>query len=312
MGTKKLEPWSVAVWELARSQHWVVTRTQLMELGLGSEAIRHRLRVGRLHRVMRGVYAVGRPAVDAHGRWMAAVLACGPHARLSHRSAAALWGIRRETPGPIDVVVPAHVARRRPGIRVHRRAGLGSPGRLPEQSPADVSADPIPVTDPVSTIVDLAMCVSPHELEAAVNEADHLDLIDPEALREALDSFPERRGVGRLRRLLDRHTFVLTDTRLEQLFLPHARAAGLPLPQTQVWLNDYRVDFYWPDLGLVVEADSLRYHRTPAKQAADNRRDQAHIAAGLMPLRFTHWQIRHEPRHVRKLLAIAASQRRRG
>lgn len=153
------------------------------------------------------------------------------------------------------------------------------------------------------------MCLPTAELESAINETSQRDLVDPESLREALDAIPARPGVARLRRLLDRDTFVLTDTRLEQLFLPLARAAALPLPQTQVWLSGYRVDFYWPDLGLVVEADSLRYHRTPAKQAADNRRDQAHIAAGRMPLRFSHWQVRYEPDHVRKMLAIAARQR---
>jgi very-short-patch-repair endonuclease len=284
----------------------MVTRVQLLGLGLGPEAIRHRLRTGRLHPVMRGVYAVGRPAVDSRGRWMAAVLACGPHALLSHHSAAALMSIRPEAPGPIDVVVPGHVVRRRPGIRVHRRAPGGSPKGGPGRWPRSGFVDGIPVTGPVFTLVDLAMCIPRAELEEAVNEADHRDLIDPESLREALDSIPVRPGVARLRRLLDRDTFVLTETRLEQLFLPLARAAGLPLPLTQVCLNGYRVDFYWPDLGLVVEADSLRYHRTPAKQAADNRRDQAHIAAGLMPLHFTHWQVRHEPAQVRKMLAIAA------
>jgi very-short-patch-repair endonuclease len=306
MGTKKLQPWSGDVWRLARSQHWVVTRAQLMELGLGSEAIRHRLRIGRLHRVMRGVYAVGRPEVDSRGRWMAAVLACGPQALLSHHSAAALLRIRDERPGPIDVVVPDHVVRRHSGIRVHRRAGLLSPSDRPARWPASGSVDRIPVTGPVPTLVDLAMGLPSAELEAAVNEANQRNLVDPESLREALDSIPARPGVARLRRLLDRDTFVLTTTRLEQLFLPLARAAGLPLPQTQVWLNNHRVDFYWPDLSLVVEADSFRYHRTPAKQAADNRRDQAHIATGLMPLRFSHWQVRHEPAHVRRMLTIAA------
>src|SRR5882672_5312487 len=164
MGTKKLQPWSGDVWELARKQHWVVTRAQLMELGLGSEAIRHRLRDGRLHRVMRGIYAVGRPAVDSRGRWMAAVLACGPPALLSHHSAAALLGIRPERPGPIEVVVPAHVARRRPGIRVHRRLGLASPTGLPGGPPPSGTVDDIPVTDPVCTLVDLAMCIPILEL----------------------------------------------------------------------------------------------------------------------------------------------------
>jgi len=233
---------------------------------------------------------------------MAAVLACGPSALLSHQSAAALLGIRDERPGPIDVVVPVHVARRRPGVRVHRRTGLDLKGRLP----AAGTVDDIPVTDPVSTLVDLATCIPSAELAEAVNEADHLELVDPEALRRALDAIPPRPGVSRLRRLLDRDTFVLTDTRLEQLFLPLARVAGLSLPQTQVWLNGHRVDFFWPDLGLVVETDSLRYHRTAAKQAADNRRDQAHFAAGLTPLRFSHWQVRHEPDHVRRMLEIAA------
>jgi very-short-patch-repair endonuclease len=153
------------------------------------------------------------------------------------------------------------------------------------------------------------MCLSTAELEAAINEASQRDLVDPESLREALDAIPPRPGVGRLRRLLDRDTFVLTETRLEQLLLPLARDVGLPPPQTQVWLNEYRVDFYWPELGLVVETDGFRYHRTPAKQAADNRRNQAHIAAGLMPLRFSHWQVRYEPAHVRKMLTVATRQR---
>lgn len=308
MGTKKLPPWSSDVWELAQSQHWVVTRAQLLGLGLSAETIRHQLRSGRLHRYRRGIYVVGRRAITPRGRWMAALLACGPHALLSHHSAAVLLGIRKERPGPIDVVVPDHVVRRQPGIRVHRRAGLLSSPAWSRRWPAHGFVDGIPVTGPVSTLVDLATSLSIAELEAAVNEASQRDLIDPESLREALDAIPPRPGVPRLRWLLDRDTFVLTTTRLEQLLVPLARAAGLPLPQTQVWLNKYRVDFYWPDLGLVVEADSLRYHRTAAKQAADTRRDQAHIAAGLMPLHFAHWQVRYEPDYVRKMLTIAGQR----
>jgi very-short-patch-repair endonuclease len=163
--------------------------------------------------------------------------------------------------------------------------------------------DEIPVTDPVATLVDLATYLPTKQLEAAVNEADHLDLVNPERLRKALDLLPRRAGAARLRALLDAPTFVLTDSDLERLFLPIAHAAGLSLPRTQVWLNGHRVDFYWPELGLVVEADSLRYHRTPAKQTADNRRDQAHVSAGLTPLRFSHWQVRYEPDHVRRTLA---------
>jgi very-short-patch-repair endonuclease len=110
-------------------------------------------------------------------------------------------------------------------------------------------------------------------------------------------------GAAALRNLLDRRTFVLTHSELERRFLPIARRAGLPKPQTQRWLNDSRVDFYWPELNLVVETDGLRYHRTPAQQAVDRRRDQELAAAGLTPLRFTHEQIAHEAERVESVLA---------
>jgi very-short-patch-repair endonuclease len=115
-----------------------------------------------------------------------------------------------------------------------------------------------------------------------------------------------QRGVGVLRRVLDRHTFVLTDSELERRFVPIARRAGLPRPKTQAVVNGFRVDFFWPQLGLVVETDGLRYHRTPAQQAADRVRDQAHIAAGLMPLRFTHAQVSYETAHVEATLRATA------
>jgi very-short-patch-repair endonuclease len=223
---------------------------------------------------------------------MAAVLACGPQALLSHRSAAALWGLRDEAGGrPIDVSVPATTHRRHPGIRTHRRADL---------RPAERHR--IPVTDPVATIVDIAPLLSRDDLEGAVNEADRLDLIDPDALREALDQLTSRPGLAKTRSVLDRRTFTVTDTHLERLFLPIARRAGLPPPLTQVYVNGFRVDFHWPDLGLVVETDGLQTHRTPAQQAKDRVRDQAHAAAGLTPLRFTRAQVRFEPEYVERIL----------
>jgi very-short-patch-repair endonuclease len=109
-----------------------------------------------------------------------------------------------------------------------------------------------------------------------------------------------------LRTVLDQRTFVLTDSELERLFLPIARGAGLPRPVTGRHLNGFEVDFFWPDLGLVVETDGLRYHRTPAQQSRDRRRDQAHAAAGLTPLRFTHAQVRYEPGYVREVLTSVA------
>ena len=168
-----------------------------------------------------------------------------------------------------------------------------------------VERDQIPVTAPVLTLVELAG-IGYARLEQAVNEADRLDLIDPEGLRVALEPYSGRRGVRRLRSLLDRRTFRLTDSELERLFLPLAAQAGLPLPLTRENLNGFRVDFLWPELRLVVETDGLRYHRTPAQQARDRLRDQAHLAAGFTPLRFTHAQVRYEADHVRSTLRRVA------
>jgi very-short-patch-repair endonuclease len=275
----------------------VVSFWQLLELGLSRRAIQHRVARGRLHRVMRGVYAVGRSELTRQGRWMAAVLACGSGAVLSHRSAAALWGIGADADGRVDLSVPVASRANPTGLRVHRR-------RL--QSEQLSVCRGIPITAPVRTLVDLATEPDAGRLERAINEADRLDLVDPETLRESLGAYRGERGVGRLRGLLDRRTFRMTDSELERWFLPLVDAVGLPRPLTRRYVNGFRVDFYWPDLGLVVETDGLRYHRTPAQQARDRLRDQTHTAAGLTPLRFTHAQIRFEPVHVRETLAAVA------
>jgi very-short-patch-repair endonuclease len=231
---------------------------------------------------------------------MAAVLACGQDAVLSHESAAALWGIAPEAVGLIDVSVPFGSFNRPPGIRVHRRYGL---------RPADLTETrAIPVTTPIQTLLDLATRWDEARLERAVNEADRLDLVNPDQLRDALDSYDGERGVARLRTLLDRRTFRLTDSELERVFLPLVADAGLPIPLTRQRVNGFLVDFYWPELRLVVETDGLRYHRTPSQQARDLLRDQVHAAAGLTPLRFTHAQVCFEAKHVRETLAAVMHQ----
>lgn len=300
MGPAMLHTASRDVWALSSKQHGVIERSQLRSLGFSSEAIRHGVESGRLHVLWRGVYAVGRPQVTLRGRWMAAVLSCGDSALLSHRCAGVHWELIRYAPA-IEVVVPYEVVRRRPGIRVRRRRGLDRQHRR--------VIDGIPVTDPVSTLVDLASCMTPRHLERAINAADRLDLVDPETLAGEVGLLPSRRpGVARLRRLLARQTF--TDSGLEHRFLALARSAGLPAPVTQAWVNGYRVDFYWPRLGLVVETDGLRYHRTPGQQAKDRHRDQAHVSAGMTYLRFAEAQIRYEPRRVQETLAAVATRLR--
>jgi very-short-patch-repair endonuclease len=286
------------IWALVDRQHGVVARRQLLELGFSAHSIKHRVINGRLHPVARGVYAVGRPRLTLHGRWMAAVLSCGPKAVLSHESAAALWEIRPVTSNEIEVSVPAWVARRQRGIVVHRRTVLAAAGVTRLHA--------IPVTTTICTLVDIATCLERSDLEAAINEADKRDLTDPEELRSALDDMRRRPGVKPLREVLDRRTFTLTDSELERRFLPLVRKAGLPAAETGGFVNGFKVDFYWPELGLIVETDGLRYHRTPAQQARDRLRDHAHAAAGLTPLRFTRAQVRFEPDHVQATLAAVA------
>jgi very-short-patch-repair endonuclease len=214
---------------------------------------------------------------------------------LSHRSAAELWDVLPLRHGPVQVSVPGSTRRRIAGIRVHRRTGFTA---------LDCGFRcGIRVTSPVRTLADLAPTISPKQLEAAVNEADRLDLVDPERLRQELSAMAGERGVSELLRLLDRRVFRLTDSELERRFLRLVRSAQLPRPETRQVVNNFRVDFHWPELGLIVETDGLRYHRTPSQQARDRRRDQAHTAAGLTTLRFTHAQVRFKPGEVMDVLA---------
>jgi very-short-patch-repair endonuclease len=236
---------------------------------------------------------------------MAAVLASGRGAALSYGSAASLWGFERERRGAVEVTVPIASPRRPSGVLVYRRPNLCR---------AEVAAhDGIPVTSLVRTFIDIATQLYSAQLERAVNEADKRSLIDPGTLLEALESHPGKRGVGPLRALLGARTFQLTDSELERRFLRLVDEIGFERPLTGRWLNGFKVDFYWPELGLVVETDGLTYHRTPAQQARDRRRDQAHLAAGLTPLRFTHQQVRFEAGYVRlTLLAVANRLRSEG
>ncbi len=229
---------------------------------------------------------------------MAAVRACGDEAALSHRSAGALWGIAVEKPGQIDVSVRRRSEHRKAGIRARSRPSIAA---------EDVTrSHDIPATTTVRTLIDLATELSEAVLERAVNEADKRDLVDPEALRDSLDRYKGEPGVKKLRTLLDRHTFQLSDSALESRFRKLAALAELPPPLTKHWLDGFEVDFYWPALDLVVETDGIRYHRTPAAQARDRRRDQTHTAAGRTMLRFTHYQVAYERQRTATLLAKAA------
>jgi hypothetical protein len=247
----------------------VLARAQLLALGFSARSIEHRLAYGRLHRVSRGIYAVGWPHLDRRRRWAAAILAAAGGERasgfptqpffdaggaLSHRSAAALLGIGTERPGEIDIALHHRKARPRPGLRIRGRPSLAV---------TEIQLlDDLPVTNPVRTLIDISTELGSVAIERAVNDADKRDLIDPEALRLALDDHAGEPGVRPLRSVLDRLTFRLSDSDLEIYFRPIAASAGLPSPLSKQWLNGYEVDFFWPELGLVVETDGLRSARS--------------------------------------------------
>jgi very-short-patch-repair endonuclease len=294
MAPRDVQRMAKTAWATARRQHGVVTREQLLEIGYTRDALRHRLKTGRLHAIFEGVYAVGAPSLTKHGRWMAAVQRCGSHAVLSHSSAAALWELRPEPAGLVEVSVFSGARPRVSGIYVHRRSQR-PPHHLTQ-------CHRIPVTSVPWTLMDLATRLDRDDLEAAINEADKRNLADPETLRSAVDAMTHHPGVTALLRTLDRRTFTLSDSALERRFLPLVRRAGLPAPLTQQRVKGFRVDFYWPSLGLVAETDGLRYHRTPAQQARDRVRDQTLLAAGLVCLRFTRAQVHYEAHRVEETL----------
>jgi very-short-patch-repair endonuclease len=179
------------------------------------------------------------------------------------------------------------------GIRAHRRNAM----------PETATVKSIPVTQPLFTLIDLATQIGDRELEAAINEADRLALIDAGALEADLQAVTRRPGMARMRRVVA--GFTPTDSDLERHFLALVRKAGLPKPQTQAKVNGFRVDFYWPSFKLVVETDGYTWHRTPTPQIRDRQRDQAHARAGLTNLRFANEQIRLEPDSViATLLAV--------
>jgi len=289
MGSQTVQTPGRAAWAIAKRDHDIVSRRELLDLGFHSKAIEHRVQKRRLHPQARGIYSVGSPNLTKYGRWTVAVKSCGPETVLSHMSAAVLWGLWRREPRQIEVTVPQNRRPRAKGVKASRRA-------LP---PRDATKHHgIPVTGVLRTLIDLATILDPRELERVVNEADAKNLLRADVLREELKRRPGQPGVAVLRELLDRDLFVLSDSDLERLFLPIAREAGLPKPQSRVWVNGWKVDFHWRELGLIVECDSLRYHRTAFE----------HMAAGDTAVRFTHWQIARERSYVVKHLRTVAAR----
>jgi very-short-patch-repair endonuclease len=283
---------------LAEGQYGVVARSQLLAAGVGARAIDHRLQRRRLHPLHRGVYAVGQRQLRKEARWMAAVLAYGPHAVLSHTAGGAHWQVVRDR-GWCEVTVPRW-RRARPGIRVHEAC-------LPRDE--ITIHDGIPVTTVPRTLFDLASVLPPRQLERAINEAEVLRHWDELSLDRLLHRYPRHRGNRAIRAALHqrRQGASVTSSELEETFLRLTDAAGIPRPEVNALVEGFLVDAVWRDARLVVELDGRDVHGTAAAFETDRERDRALHVAGWRPIRITYRQLRDTPRQVvadvRRLLA---------
>jgi very-short-patch-repair endonuclease/predicted transcriptional regulator of viral defense system len=277
--------WDRETARLATRQHGVVARRQLEAMGLGRGAIAHRVTRGRLHRVHRGVYAVGHPVLTVNGRRVAAVLAAGPGAVLSHASAASLWEIRPSAAARIDVSVRTCGGRaKRPGLRIHRAPKLRAEEVTEHQG--------IRVTTPARTLLDLASSLPRRALERALDEAEIRELYDLRALEAITAAHAGERGAAALRRALDLDGDPApTKSELEELMLAICREYDLSRPRVNGDVAGLEVDFVFADQRLAVEADSWTYHRTRRAFERDRERDAILARAGYRTLRFTHRQM---------------------
>ena len=291
-------PLDRAIGRIAERQYGVISRAQLSELAVERGALQHRIDEGRLHRIHRGVYAiVGSRLLSQRGRWMAAVLACGPRAVLSHFAAAALWGIRRGT--RVEVTGPRG-RKARQGIHLHW-ANL----------PADetTTRHGIPTTTVPRTLLDLSAVVQRDELRSAMRQAEQLQLTDRLWLGDLIERYPRKPGIPTLRAVVyeaERGMNVVR-SELEERFQAFLLNAGLPVPQTNVLIEGVEVDCAWPKERVIVELDGRRVHDVVDAFELDRARDRRLEAEGWRVVRITWRQLHDTPAAVeadlRKLIA---------
>lgn len=295
-------PLEAAILRLARCQHGVVAHRQLRELGLGAEAIKWRLRNGRLVALYRGVYALGHDRLTPPGRRCAAVLACGPGAVLSHGSAAEHWGLRRSSRGRLDVTVARNGPSGHAGVRVHRTRALP-----PHHATVE---DGVPVTSVARTLIDLAEVSGRQAVERAIREAEILRLFDLSAVARTIEECPGRIGAARLGAALDLDgARAETNEGLEDAFLVLCDSHELPRPLPQQAVGPYVVDFLWPRERLVVETDDRASHLTASRFESDRARDAELTLAGYTVLRVTWRQVTREPSRVAGRVGRAIAHR---
>jgi hypothetical protein len=299
---QRVAPGEVATAEirqLAEQQHGVVARRQLIALGLGRDLIRTRVESGRLIELHRGVFALGHRRISLHGEWMAATLACGPNAYLSHGSAAQLWGLRGSR-RPHEVI-------RRAGHRRPHGVWLHQTRSLPEE---DVTIEAgIPVTSIERTLMDNAGRLDDRQLEHMIVSADRSGRLNWRELHRVIEKGNGRKGLRRLRRVAAHVDPRAADavSPLEVDFFLLCQKAGLQLPQVNVLVEGYLVDFYWPKAKVIVETDGYTYHRDRPAFERDHESTAALSAAGYTVHRATYRMLKSNPG---PFLALVASSLR--
>lgn len=286
-------PTDALIQRFAEPQHGIVTAEQLRNLGLGERASGHRVASGRLRRIHRGVFAVERPSQK--GRWLAAVLASGDGAVLSHASAVALWGLLPDPAAVVHVNVAGRRRRGRPGLVVHRAV----------LTPTEVTShEGIPCTSRPRALVDVAATIPRHRLERAIALADERGELDLTAIRRQLARMPGHRGYAALTAALTGfEDGVVTRSVAEARFLALVRRRRLPKPEVNVWLplpegGGYRPDFLWRDRMLIAEVDGRSHHSLRRAFEHDRRRDRRLLREGYVTVRFPARQVLEEPARV--------------
>ena len=290
---------------LARRQHGVVSIRQLEQLlGLSHQAVVRAVAAGRLHRMHRGVYAVGRADLSPHGNCLAAVLAVGPGALLSYHSAGWLWGIWRGSPQPFEVTafVPRHHPAPR-GVVRHRARNLVEADRA--------IVEGIPVTSVARTLLDLAWKLSGDQLRRALARAEDLRLLDLEAIHAVIERNRGHHGARRLRYALSIYERpVYSRSEFERRFVDYLVGSGLPRPATGWNEVGYELDVYWPELRFGVELDAYETHGTRDAFERDHDRDLALALAGIETVRVSERQFRREPDEIAARIATLLDRAR--
>jgi very-short-patch-repair endonuclease len=289
---------------LGLGQHAVFDLDQLREIGMSDSTVRKRVAAARLHRIYHRVYSlVPLELLSRDGRFMAAVLACGPGAALSHRTAGVVHELAASSQIRIDVTIPRRSGRAHRGIRIHRST------TLTEDDVCEIRG--IPCSTVARTLFDLSDVLRRRPLERAFDQAEVIGAFNLLTIQDQLERNPTRPAATKVRALLDEHYVGSspTDSDFEELLFPLLRAAGLPIPRTRYWvmLGDgeapIRRDFAWPDQRLNAETDGLRYHRTAQAFENDRYNDQRMLAAGWRVIRITWKQLKADPHRVVALIA---------